>query len=222
MAERKIKGQPGRPRNIPSDDTVVDEKEVKQLDMSKTTPVTLEDVGKKWYSTYFDLNQIRTAYAQGHGNSDTGSFLSISNDRWNELNPFLQSQRLKMLNQLPSSYSKDGLIDMLKSPQDHESQLQSAGWFLSSSQQIYLNILNRSRDIPLYKWYITPDYQDKDEVYKKDDFVKEYRLATKWLQTFNVPVSLKTDALDVKRNGKVSYLLRSKFTEDHKDVVCRA
>jgi hypothetical protein len=222
MAEKKIKRQPGRPRNVPSDDTVVDEKEVKQLDMSKAAPVTLEDVGKKWYSTYFDLNQIRTAYSQGRGDSGTGSFLSVSNDRWNELNPFLQSQRLKMLNQLPSSYSKDGLVDMLKAPQDHESQLQSAGWYLSSSQQIYLNILNRSRDIPLYKWYVTPDYQDKDEIYKKDDFVKEYRLATKWLQTFNVPVSLKTDALDVKRNGKVSYLLRSKFTDDHKDVAFAA
>ena len=219
MADQKIKGKPGRPRKVPNDDTAVDEQETKHLEMA--APVSLQEVGKKWYEAYFNLSraqQMQGAVLNRYAPKSDDSFLSTSNSKWNELNPFLQSQRLKMLNQLPSSFSKDGLVDMLKSPQDHEGQLQSAGWYLSSSQQIYLNILNRARDIPLYKWYITPDYQDDNGVYEKLDFVTEYRLATSWMNTFDVPVSLKTDALDVKRNGKVSYLLRSKFTEDRKGI----
>lgn len=223
MAEIKNR-KPGRPRKAPSADQVVDEQSATHLQMAGSPQkaaeaITLEEVGKKWYDAYFNISDLRNQLLAGHKLTRSTDFLSETTEKWNELNPFLQNQRLKMLNQLPSSFTKDGLVDMLKSPQDHESQLQSAGWYLSSSQQIYLNILNRSRDIPLYKWYITPDYQDKDTEYKKPDFVNEYRLATRWLNTFNVPVSLKTDALDVKRNGKVSYLLRSKFTEDHKDVV---
>ena len=97
----------------------------------------------------------------------------------------------------------------MESPGNHEKELRSLGWANSSSQQIYYNILRRACDIPEYNYFVIPAYQK--DVYNKDDFKDEDGLVQNWLETFDIPLTCKTMALEVKREGKSSYLLRNKF-----------
>jgi len=213
MAQNNEKKKPGRPRKSESDVETINESGPRRLDMAQKD-VSLEEVSQKW------LNLYSTLSGNGYGGFGQGGYGygGTSIDTWNQLNPFLQNQRIKMLNQLPLSSSKQDLSSALKSPQDYEPQLQGAGWYLSSSQQIYANIIYRARDIPLYKYYIVPAYQETASEYGKKEYINEYALANKWLSVFDVPTSLKTAALDVKRNGKSFFLLRSKFSSDNKSV----
>lgn len=219
MAQNKEEHKkPGRPHKAVSPVEPVNEQGSSQLQMSQSNPtnlakeVTMEEVSQKWLHLYSSLAD------KGYYTGDSANYGGVSLDTWNQLNPFLQNQRIKMLNKLPLSSSKQDLANALKSPQDYEPQLQGAGWYLSSSQQLYANILYRARDIPLYKYYVIPAYEDDAATYNKDSYIGEYKLANKWLSVFDVPTSLKTIALDVKRNGKVAYMLRSKFSTDHKGV----
>ena len=85
-------------------------------------------------------------------------------------------------------------------------------WANSSSQQIYYNILRRSCDIPLYNWYVIPDLLESDSDYNGEVFQNEDKLVQEWLETFDVQNTFKTIALEVKREGKSSYLLRNKIS----------
>jgi hypothetical protein len=107
MAEIKNR-KPGRPRKAPSADQVVDEQSATHLQMAGSPQkaaeaITLEEVGKKWYDAYFNISDLRNQLLAGHKLTRSTDFLSETTEKWNELNPFLQNQRLKMLNQLPSS-----------------------------------------------------------------------------------------------------------------------
>ena len=129
--------------------------------------------------------------------------------KWNKLNPFLQNQRLKEIYTRAKSYDRTNISQFLESPGNYERELRSLGWANASSQQIYYNILRRAADIPNYNYFVIPELADS--VYDQDDFCQEDRLVQDWLEKFDIPLSCKTMALEVKREGKSSYLLRNKF-----------
>lgn len=132
-------------------------------------------------------------------------------DKWNRLNPFLQNQRVKNLYTQAKTYSKTNINTFLSDPANNEPQLRSLGWANSSSQQIYYNILRRSADIPIYNYYKIPELLDSQAEYNDDSFKFEDRLTDEWLEVFSIPNTFKTIALEVKREGKSSYLLRNKI-----------
>ena len=129
--------------------------------------------------------------------------------KWNKLNPFLQNQRLKEIYTRAKSYDRASISRFLESPGNYERDLRSLGWANASSQQIYYNILRRAADIPNYNYFVIPELTD--DAYDQDDFYQEDRLVQDWLEKFDIPLSCKTMALEVKREGKSSYLLRNKF-----------
>lgn len=135
---------------------------------------------------------------------------------WNSLtayNPFLQNQRLKEINTPPMSLSKDELIAALDGPQGHEEQLRGAGWALSASQHLYYQILRLASDVPMYKWYKTPPLLEKKTDYTKKDYLEEDAYVDEWMTTFNPRQTFKRIAMEVKREGKPSYLLRNGITQ---------
>lgn len=197
MAEEVKK--PGRPKkSVPAEDTEVNELEVERLDMEEKE-TTIEEVTKQW----------RTIFNKASFASNTPGVGAVL-DKWNKLNPFLQNQRIKNIYSQARKYSKANISDFLDNPGNSESQLRSLSWANSSSQQIYYNILRRSADIPMYNYFKIPDLLEGKAAYNKDDFKFEDKLSDEWLETFNIPNTFKTIALEVKREGKSSYILRNK------------
>lgn len=197
----------GRPKKPVSEDTVVDEKSQERLDMEKKEDTaTIEAVTQQWKTTFNKIAQL---------NND-GSGLQTAITKWNKLNPFLQNQRIKNLYSQAKTYNKQNISEFLADPANHERELRGLGWANSSSQQIYYTILRRAADIPVYHYFTLPELLDENE-YKNDIFQSEDRLVTDWLELFNVPNTFKTMAMEVKREGKSSYLLRNKFLGEGKN-----
>ena len=205
MAEdtnKSVAKKPGRPKKAPVVNTEVNEQSVDRLQMEEDR-VTIETLNNQWKKVYANLSE------SGHGVSGV---VTTVMDKWNKLNPFLQNQRIKNLYTQAKAYGKADISEFLANPGNNERPLRSLSWANSSSQQIYYNILRRSCDIPLYNWYVIPDLMESDSDYNGEVFQNEDKLVQEWLETFDVQNTFKTIALEVKREGKSSYLLRNKIS----------
>ena len=201
------KKQLGRPKKVVEEDQIVDEKSQERLDMSdKEENYTIDEITKKWSTTFNKMVEIS-------GGNVGNSVIT----KWNKLNPFLQNERIKRIYTQARTYKKQDISTFLADPANHEEALRGLGWANSSSQQIYYNILRKSADIPLYHWYVIPPELKKESDYTSDNFVAEDQLVDSWLKLFNIPNTFKTIALEVKREGKSSYLLRNKFIGEGKN-----
>lgn len=207
--EKKEVKKVGRPKSNPVVDEVVDEKNQTILDMEKRNSdenyISIDDLGKRWKDFFSKM-------AQYDGKEGIQTVATM----WNKLNPFLQNQRIKNIYTQAKEFSKVSVSKFLSSPGSFETELRSLGWANSSTQQIYYNILRRSADIPTYHYYTIPDFYESMEDYNKDNFKNEDKLLEQWLDLFNVPNTFKTIALEVKREGKSSYLFRNKFVGEGK------
>lgn len=203
MAENKkevAKAKRGRPKKVATP-PVSEEKE--QLKMSSTDKtVTIKEIQQ-------NLNQVYTR-ALGSQNSQFGFG---SNSAYALFNPFLQNWRLKMLNSQPKAMSVEELTEAISSPQSSEQKLRSQGWSSSVSQYLYYRILRNATDIPLFKHYKLPQLLDKKE-YEKDSFIEEDIYTDEWIKTFDIYNTFKRISLDVKREGKPTYVFRNSVYKD--------
>lgn len=135
---------------------------------------------------------------------------------FNQYNPFLQNDRLKMLNTRPGTMSREELTSALRAPGESELGLRAEAWSLSSTQYLYYKILRMAADIPMFKYYLVPELLEKTE-YRKDDFLIDDKLVDEWLEQFDVANTLKKTALEVKREGKATYLLRNSISGEGKN-----
>lgn len=194
----------GRPRNPVVEDIALNEQDQERLDMSarqkESSYISIDEITAKWNKTFNNMAQL-------NGSTGIGTVAT----QWNKLNPFLQNQRIKNLYTNARTYDKVNITEFLQNPGSHESELRSIAWANSSSQQIYYNILRRAGDIPNYNYFTIPELLESDEKYKEEDFNTEDGLVQDWLELFNIPNTFKTIGLEVKREGKSSYLLRNKF-----------
>lgn len=193
----------GRPKNPVVEDISLNEQNQERLDMSReedSSYISIDDLNARWKRTFNSMAQLNGA--TGIGTVAT---------QWNKLNPFLQNQRIKNLYTSARTYDKVNITEFLQNPGNHESELRAIAWSNSSSQQIYYNILRRASDIPNYNYFVIPELLESDEKYKEEDFNTEDNLVQDWLELFNIPNTFKTIGLEVKREGKSSYLLRNKF-----------
>ena len=208
MSKKNKKNQPvkklGRPTKVEQQEEVLNETSQDRLNMSNKNSgkkdYTIEEVTHAWNKLFGKMAKI---------DGERGA-KNIA-EKWSNLNPFLQNQRLKNLYTQSKKYSKIDIGSFLEAPGNHESELRGLGWANSASQQIYYNILRRSTDIPQYHYFVIPELLDNDGGYNKEDFNQEDKLVNNWLETFNVANTFKTIALEVKREGKASYLLRNKI-----------
>ena len=147
----------------------------------------------------------------------TGLYKRTLNGGWcggvdfNQYNPFLQNDRLKMLNTRPGTMGREDLTKALKTPGESELGLRAEAWSMSSTQYLYYKILRMAADIPMFKYYLVPELLEKSE-YKKDDFKNDDKLVNEWIEQFDIKNTLKKTALEVKREGKTTYLLRNSIS----------
>lgn len=207
MAEetKKNRGRPKKATTLPPEPITEERKTLVMSSGPANEKPTLATVQRNLNSFYHKLLGCNS----GNGWFDFGSGL-------NSFNPFLQNQRLKQISVLPAEMSKDDIISALKAPQNSEIGLRQAGASLASSQYLYYKILRLAADVPMYLHYKTPEFLDSAAEYKKDEFKKEDKYVDEWLETFDIVNTLKRTALEVKREGKVSYLLRNGISKGEK------
>ena len=151
MSKKNKKNQPvkklGRPTKVEQQEGVLNETSQDRLNMSNKNSgkkdYTIEEVTHAWNKLFGKMAKI---------DGERGA-KNIA-EKWSDLNPFLQNQRLKNLYTQSKKYSKIDIGSFLEAPGNHESELRGLGWANSASQQIYYNILRRSTDIPQYHYFV--------------------------------------------------------------------
>lgn len=215
--KEETKAKRGRPRKGPDPEPIVNEEE-HVLEMSQKDDgdkqhaeekVTFAQVQENLHSMYSNL-------LGSHIGNGGGWLLDIGDNNFNKYNPFLQNQRLKTIASLPGTLSRDDLSKSLEAPQNAEQPLRSQGLSLSSSQYLYYMILRLATDVPECKYYKVPELL-KAEDYKNDKFIKEDKYVDEWLTKFDVYNTLKRILLEVKREGKTTYVLRNSVRVDDKN-----
>ena len=210
VISEEVKRPRGRPRKQPLQEINEEGTRLqmtsKQNDVTnKQKPVTLENVQTSlthFYNTLLGSTNMsqRTAW--------TGSLFNF-----NQYNPFLQNQRLKMLNTYPNEMNVEELTKAVSNPAGAEMALRGEGWSLSSSQFLYYKILRLAADIPVFKYYKIPELVD-EAVYSKHRFTDEDIYVDDWLKHLDVVNTFKRISLEVKREGKPSYLIRNSVTKE--------
>ena len=202
IKEKEQKRPRGRPRKQPPRE-INEEKETLQMtaneagtDKKAAQPITIGQV----------QDSLTEFYNKLLGTVTTGWEGSLFN--FNRYNPFLQNQRLKMLNSYPNEMDTETLTRAVTNPPGSEQALRSEGWSLSASQYLYYKILRLACDIPKFKYYKIPKLVDKEE-YSSDKFIKEDEFIEDWLETLDPVNTFKRISLEVKREGKPTYLLRN-------------
>lgn len=182
----------GRPRKE-EPQVLTDTSETLQME-KKNKDVTMEDVKNSLAGLY------RKLYADG------GLWSNLMD--LNEYNPFLQNARLQMINAYPSSYAPDEIQKMQQDPQNSEIGLRSASASLSATQYLYYKILREACDIPLYKQVVIPPVLANQSDYLKKDFLDEEEFVEDWKNKLKIPTLLKKMGMEVKREGKPTYIFR--------------
>ena len=144
----EVKRKRGRPRKIVVD-PIVDEHSTERLEMAqkpaKDVKVTVEDIAQATASVFSAAIKKQI---------DNNKQRNIND--FQQYNPFIQNQRLKMINMLPTHVDKDDIITALRNPQNHEDSLRGSAWELSSVQYLYYRILREAADIPLFNPLFSP------------------------------------------------------------------
>ena len=162
---------------------------------------SIEALSARWQKTFTNIMALDSRGV------DVSSYLTA----WNRANPFIQNQRVKSLSTQGVTYTKEQLAKYAANPAVSEIALRGAAATASSSQQIYYYILRRACDVPVYNHFVIPELLPGEDDYSSPEFRAEAALVDNWFDVFNVPNSLKTIALQVKREGKCSYILRNNF-----------
>lgn len=206
IREQRKRGRPRKTtvaenQNILTDDIAPETLRMEQASQPvgvKQPRITMGDVQDSLKGLYADI-------------LGAGGFMKNLVD-FNLNNPFLQNSRLKLIDAYPATYKPEEIADALKSPQDHEEMLRQASAGLSASQYLYYKILREAQDIPLYKNYILPPVLDESD-YKSKKFIEEEEFVDEWLRVFDPQRTLKRVAMDVKRQGKSTYVFRQCIQE---------
>ena len=200
MAENNNDKKRGRPRKQTIEEQVgaVNDRGTERLLMdNRENRITTETVRNALSDLYDTI-------------SSNSAFSSISDMNLN--NPFLQNQRLKLINAYPSNFTPEQISDALRSPQAHELMLQSASSSLSSSQYLYYKILRGASDVPLFNHFFIPELLDASD-YGKKDFKEEEEFVEDWVESMHLVQTLKKMAMEVKREGKPTYVYRQRICE---------
>lgn len=201
----------GRPKKQPEDPgQLVNEgaEELRMTDKQGQSQVTLQQVKESLTGLY---NNVFSFSKRGKGDGWMDKM-----DTYNAYNPFLQNQRLKQISTMPGGMSDDEIAEALEAPQAYEQPLRGVGWDLANKQHLYYQILRLAADVPMYNYYKLPPLLEKESDYSSKGFKEEDAYVDEWLETFNPKTTLKRVALETKREGKSTYLLRNSVYKDDK------
>lgn len=207
MADQTTKKR-GRPRKIAVDE----DKKILTDNASET--LMMEQKSAAGANGKVTVNQVAESLFSLYG-----SILGTYNGEWgsnniNLYNPFLQNSRLKMINASPVTETPEEIAQALKDPGFHEEELKSVSAGLSARQYLYYKILREACDVPMYKSYFLPETLEDASEYTSKKFREEEAFVEEWKDKLDPQALFKRIGMEVKREGKPSYIFRQCIYED--------
>ena len=204
MAELdKIKKR-GRPKKMDKEPLNENKPSIKMAE-NEDEKVTVSEINNLW-------NNIFQNYS---GNAGLDTLKGTISQGYVE-NPFIQNSRLKALSSLPREIEKKDLEKAYQNPQNNEKLFRELGWYISTTTYIYYKMLRLSMDVPMFNHFVYPKYVDKKAM-KEDKFRQESQLTHKLMEALNPKVAFKKIAMEVKREGKCSYVYRQSLSKEGKE-----
>lgn len=165
--------------------------------------ISLERVQNRWASIFgkyatLGSDALATAWAQG----------------WGQLNnPFLQNYRIKQILAPSQKMDQDELSEAVNNPESNELELDRVSMNFYYKNYVYNFLVKLNRETPMYKWYVTPQYIDADEM-SKDSFKKESQKVDRIMKALKPSLTFKTITTQVNLEGKSSYLPRISYDKE--------
>lgn len=204
MAELdKIKKR-GRPKKMDKEPLNENKPSIKMAE-NEDEKVTVSEINNLW-------NNIFKNYS---GNAGLDTLKGTISQGYVE-NPFIQNSRLKALSSLPREIERKDLEKAYQNPQNNEKLFRELGWYISTTTYIYYKMLRLSMDVPMFNHFVYPKYVDKKAM-KEDKFKQESQLTHKLMEALNPKVAFKKIAMEVKREGKCSYVYRQSLSKEGKE-----
>lgn len=100
-----------------------------------------------------------------------------------------------------SSYTKENIVDWLKSPSSNEKNLRNASISLYLSSMHYQRLINYYADLLLWQYVISPLNYDKSKKEKIDSFKKQYIKTVNALELMNIPEMMRNITVIALREG---------------------
>ena len=205
-SKKRSRGRPKKQGPIPYTESITELRMAEKEQGKRVTIQQIEQDLQGLYSKVYNFSNVR--------NAGGGPWSALSS--LNDANPFLQNQRLKRISSQPIAMTREQIAQALENPQNNEAVLRAGGWSLSVTQHLYYRILRLACDVPMYNYYKIPGYMEDEKEYKKDKFIKEDEFVDNWIEKFSPKNTFKRVALETKREGKSTYLLRNSISVNEK------
>ena len=195
----------GRPPKVKNEDVELKNEGTKQIKMDEQFSIEqpykrMQDIFNQYSNRNFTYNDYLKAMGASFDN-----------------NPFIKNSRLKNINSPITMKEKTELDKAIKNPAEHEELFRGESQSLYFQNYVYSNLLKINREVPQYFNYAIPvDVSEED--CKKNEFRKEMRFVNKILNKFNIRKIAKDIAMDVAIEGKRSYIFRTSYDQDKKNV----
>lgn len=100
-----------------------------------------------------------------------------------------------------SSYTKEDIVDWLKSPSSNEKNLRNASISLYLSSMHYQRLINYYANLLLWQYVISPLNYDRSKKDKIDSFKKQYIKTVNSLELMNIPEMMRNITVVALREG---------------------
>ena len=182
--------------------------------MAKSNP----SAGVQEYPTFRDMFQnLAQKYASMPVESIKSAFGRTAFGALYSDSPFIQNRRVKQLSSLPVQYGKDEIAEMLRHVDDNELPLRQVAEALVWTALPFRDVIRTYTDLATYHWYVQPKYLDEKDA-DKDEFWRDYRLATKVVEAFDIKNLAHMASNQAGRLGKVFYTYRLSVDKAHNTV----
>ncbi len=132
-------------------------------------------------------------------------------------NPWIQNRRVKQISSLPAEYTKDDIVQAIRTPGEHEQMLRQTHHALEAAAYPMMKIRKVYTDILTYRYYTAP-YDVTQADAKHADFRREARLIDKINRAIDPKATAHKLAGQAIQEGKIFYSLRYSVDKSHNKV----
>ena len=164
------------------------------------------DLSKKYGN--LPMENIMSAYVRSASDRVISPFL---------VDPYIQNRRVKEIQSLPVDYSKDKVVEMLRSPEDSERGLRQVSKSLEWTAYPIRKIRKTYTDLMTYRYYTYPAFL-RSENTDMDRLMREWTLVEKLNREISPSAAAHKIAGLAIQEGKVFYTPRISVDKSHNKV----
>ena len=169
------------------------------------------------YASYGEFFDDLRSLSADYSDLPSSSFYSAWARAAMDANPYVQNRRVKRISTMPMDYSKQQIVDMLKTPLENERALRQVGLGLEWTAYPFRKIRMTYQAVNTCKFYHWPAYLTEDEA-KSETMRREGVLLDKFNRRLQPDAWAHQIIGQAWQEGKVAYLPRYEIDKSHNAV----